>query len=283
MTAQPHTAAQARPAPFQGGGTLSGGQWLLDGGPGGSPSRPVMVMFPHAGGGPAAYLRLARQWRDQVHPYIACLPGRDTRIAEEPIATMADLLRALIPAILPVLRSRFILYGHSMGGLVAFEVARHACRRFGIEPDHLVVSGFPAPSRFRPAGRHRLPGDRLWDSVIAMKGIPKAVAASTEVRALLLPAIRADFQVCETYAYQPGPPLDCPISVLAGTHDDEIRPVDLMAWQDETTTTFRCQQMPGDHFVNLKSQADFAVSVRSMLGEVPARSAYRNQHPRSER
>lgn len=277
MTTQTWAPAATRPACSC--GTRPGGPWLLDSGYAGDPARPAMVIFPHAGGGPAPYLPLARRWQDQVHPYIVCLPGRDKRITEEPIASMADLLRQLLPAVLPVLRFRFILYGHSMGALVAFELARQVRRRFGIEPDHLVVSGFPAPRCFRSSGRHELPGDRLWDSVIAMKGMPEAVAANTEIRGLLLPAIRSDFQICETYAYQAGPPLDCPISVLAGTHDDELRPLDLMAWQDETSTAFRCQQMLGDHFFNLKFQPEFAASVRFMLGGVPAEAEYQNQQP----
>jgi surfactin synthase thioesterase subunit len=266
---------QTREPDVRHGGVPSGGPWLLDSGPGGGPSRPAMVIFPHAGGGPASYLRLARHWQAHAQPSVVCLPGHDMRITEQPVASMTDLLRVLLPAVLPVLRSRFILYGHSMGSLVAFELARQARGLFGIEPDHLVVSGFPAPRRWRPAGRHELPADQLWDSVIAMKGMPAAVAENPEARALLLPAIRADFRICETYAYRPGPPLDCPISVLAGTHDDEVRPADLMAWQDETSTVFRCLQMPGDHFLNLKSPAQFAASVLSMLGE-------QNHHPRSE-
>jgi surfactin synthase thioesterase subunit len=246
-------AGPARGGPF---GSRAAGQWLLD--IGADEALPPMLIFPHAGGGPAAYRHLAQRWNQRLHPFIVHLPGRESRMGEEPMRSMPSLIRALVPAVLPLLGSRFVLYGHSMGALVAFELARQARRCFGIEPDHLIISGYPAPRRIRHTGRHMLPDAELWESVCALGGLPPAIAADPEMRSLLMPVMRADFCLCETYSYVPDRPLTCPISAFGGVQDNEVRTSDIAAWADETTGDFRYELSIGGHFFNVKQPGEFA-------------------------
>lgn len=235
------------------------GPWLLD--TGADAALPPVLIFPHAGGGPAAYRQLAQRWSHRLRPFLVHLPGRESRLDEEPIGALPKLVRALLPAAMPLLSSRFVLYGHSMGALVAFELARHARRCFGIEPDHLIISGYPAPSLARRTSRHLLPDAELWETVCAIGGFAPAVASDPQIRSLLLPAIRADFGICDTYSYLPEQPLTCPISAFVGTQDKEVPIPDIRAWDGETSGEFRSEALLGDHFFNLKQPGDFADRV----------------------
>src|SRR6266567_1755411 len=173
---------------------------------------PPLVVFPHAGAGAAVYRRLAVQQADRFHTAIVVAPGRERRLHEVPCRSMSSLVHAALAPLWPLLRQRPVLYGHSMGALVAFEIARRARDLGGVEPAHLVLSGCAAPrDRVVRRFRHHLPDHELWQSVCDLNGMPNEVARDPAMRDMLLPAMRADFRVCETYSYSPGPPLTCPI------------------------------------------------------------------------
>lgn len=243
----------------------AGGQWVVEAG--GNRTGTPLLLFPHAGAGPAAYRRLAQALGDEFRPLIVHLPGRQTRIDEPPCGDLATLLRSLCRAVVPMLATRFVFYGHSMGALLAFELARRLRRTYGVEPDHLVVSGRAAPRLPAPVLRHRLPDDELWVWMCGLLGTPweVEVAADPGMRALLLPALRADLQVCEAYRYRPEPALDCPISSFAGDRDGEARPPDMAGWAEETRGGYRHETLPGDHFFNLASDSGFATRLRRTI------------------
>jgi medium-chain acyl-[acyl-carrier-protein] hydrolase len=236
-----------------------GGPWLVDASAG-QPGLPL-VIFPHAGAGPSAYRRFAQLVGDPFRPLIVQLPGRERRIHEPPCDDLPALLPALRQALAPLLANRFVFYGHSMGALLAFELARHLRRAYGVEPDHLVVSGRAAPSQPGGPARHRLPDDQLSAWVCGLLGTPPEVAADPDMRALLLPALRADLAVCETYRYRPEPPLDCPISSFAGDRDREAPSPDMAGWARETRSQYRHEALPGDHFFNLARDSGFAARL----------------------
>lgn len=229
--------------------SISTTRWLVDAGD--DRTGPPLVIFPHAGAGPSAYRRLGRAVAGAFRPLVVHLPGRETRLDDEPYRDLPTLVRALCPAVVPLLSSRFAFYGHSMGALVAFELARLLRRTYGVEPDHLVVSGHAAPRGTWPPKRHRLCDQELWASVCGMLGTPPEVAGDPQMRAMLLPTFRADFEVCETYRYRPERPLECPITSFAGEHDDEAPPAGMTDWGAETRAAYRHQTLPGNHFFNL--------------------------------
>src|SRR5262249_19393623 len=138
---------------------------------------------------------------------------------------------------------------HSLGALVAFELARRLRRDGGPQPARLFVSGCPAPqARTREKSVHTLPDAEFIEELRRLKGTPAVVLADDELMELLLPTLRADFALCEPYAFAPGPPLTCPISALGGLADDTVSRHDLDPWREQTTGPFRLRLLPGDHF-----------------------------------
>jgi medium-chain acyl-[acyl-carrier-protein] hydrolase len=237
-------------------------RWIVEVGADRS-GRPLLI-FPHAGAGPNAYRRLGEAMFGRFRPLIVHLPGRETRLDDSPCHDLPSLVQALARAVAPLVASGSAFYGHSMGALLAFELARQLRRAYGVEPDHLVVSGHAAPRVPRTALRHLLADDALWDSVCAMRGTPAGVAADPGMRALLLPALRADFEICETYRYRAEPALDCPISSFAGAHDEEAPPSQMTGWSAETESAYRQETVPGDHFFNLSDRGFPARLLRTL-------------------
>jgi medium-chain acyl-[acyl-carrier-protein] hydrolase len=136
-----------------------------------------------------------------------------------------------------------------MGGLVSFELARLLRKNYGKSPVHLFVSGNGAPQVPDPDPPiYALPEPEFLEELRRLNGTPEAVLENAELMQLLLPAIRADFAVIETYAYTPESPLDCPITAFGGLQDREVSYDDLKAWQEQTNAAFSLHMLPGDHF-----------------------------------
>jgi len=208
-----------------------------------------LFCFSYAGGSAGSYL----PWQAVVDPSIEIcavqLPGRGARLAEQPYTSLPHLIEALAQVIARESKLPFAFFGHSLGGLVAFELARYCKRQYLPMPVHLIVSGCSAP-QFRRASRqmHELDDDALIEVLRDYNGSPPEVLANRELMTLLLPTIRADFALAENYKYRPGPPLTIPISVLAGKRDDHDSPDQTNGWSRETTNTCRVHWFEGDHF-----------------------------------
>jgi medium-chain acyl-[acyl-carrier-protein] hydrolase len=176
------------------------------------------------------------------------LPGREVRINEPPLDRVGSMVEALVgPLEAVAAEGPYALFGHSLGAITGFELARELARR-GNAPAHLFVSGRCAPHI--PHGIpeiHRLPDRQFLDAVCDLGGMPTALLEARELLDMLLPALRADFTAAETYGYQPGPPLELPITALGG-HDDTVGERKLLAWRAQTTSAFRLRLLPGDHF-----------------------------------
>ena len=177
------------------------------------------------------------------------LPGRGSRFLHETYQSMPDLISAVGEVILNYSEIPFALFGHSLGGLIAFEVARALQNDANVLPVHLFVSGCSAPQR-RPASRqlHKLDDRLLIRELARYRGTPPEVLQNHELMQLILPTIRADFAVLETYRYRPGAKLDLPISVLAGTEDHYVKSESAAAWAEETERSCDVTWFAGDHF-----------------------------------
>jgi surfactin synthase thioesterase subunit len=159
------------------------------------------------------------------------------------------LVDHIVGELLTALNKPFALFGHSMGALLAFEVARELRRRRAPLPDHLFVSGARAPqrpSRFLPI--HRLPDDPFIERLRRLGATPEEILCNAELMSLILPAIRADFEVYETYVYRVEDKLECPVSAYGGRQDRRVSPAELAAWGEQTRADFSMLTWPGDHF-----------------------------------
>ena len=209
-----------------------------------------LFCVPCAGRGAALY----RSWPEfsgsEMELCAMQLPGRESRLREPPLIRMSDAVECAAEVLERHLDLPFALFGHSMGAIVCFELARLLRSRYGVAPIHLFVSARRAPQFPDPRPPLHLLPDAPFISEIERRynGLPREVLANTELMELLLPMLRADVQMIETYAYEPGLPLDCPITAFGGLKDSDLRMEDLEGWQAHTNSRFETKLFPGDHF-----------------------------------
>ncbi len=216
-----------------------------------------LICFSHAGGGAAVYRPWALSMPAAVEVMAIVLPGREGRVHETPLPAMSMLLEELIPALLPHLDRPFAFFGHSMGALVAFETARALQRHGASLPIRLLLSGRRAPHLpEQEPPLHQLQNDEFLAEINNRHGgIPVAVLQHRDLLALLLPGLRADMTVIETYRHDGGPGFSGPISVFGGMDDARARRDQLLAWQQHTAHPLTLRMFAGGHFYFNEPQA----------------------------
>jgi len=222
-----------------------------------SPQAKVRLFcFPYAGGGSLIFRRWAESLPSSVEVCPVQLPGRETRLHEMAFTRMTPLVQTIAEAMLPYFDKPFAFFGHSMGATISFELSRHLRREYGIEPEHLFVSGRSAPQTpdTDPPTYH-LPEEDFIEELRRLNGTPKEVLEHKELLGLLLPLLKADFELIQTYQYTVEPPLDCPISAFGGLQDEEVGCNILELWKEQTTASFALRLFPGNHFFLHSSQS----------------------------
>jgi surfactin synthase thioesterase subunit len=210
-----------------------------------------LFCFPFAGVGPSAFRGWSQSLPETVEALYVHLPGRESRLREASIPDVPTLAAEITDAIAPFADSPFALFGHSLGGLIAFEVARTFRRRGLSTPVRLFASACRAPHLLSPfAPLQNLNEDDLLRQVNERydSSVPKEVLENAELRELLVPALRADFAALETYQHTPQLPLDCPLTVFGGRHDRTLAGDALEAWSLHTSKDFRLRLVDGGHF-----------------------------------
>ncbi|THA24091.1 thioesterase [Streptomyces sp. RKND-216] len=233
--------------------------------PSGADARLRIFCFAHAGGGSAFF----RPWREQTPTGIevvpVVLPGRESRMREQPHRRMTPLVSELVAGLRPHLDRPYAFFGHSLGSVVAYEAAR-ALRRAGDPgPEALLVSGRRAPhmpSRLSPVSG--LAEKDFLAEMVRLGGTPAEVAGKPEVIRLFLPFLRADFELNETYRPAPGPLLSCPVHAFCGDRDPLAAPQEVGGWREVTSGNFRLRVFPGDHFY-LKDSKEVLEALWSSL------------------
>ena len=224
-----------------------------------------LLCFPYAGGGPAVF----RSWPPYLPPDIELsavqLPGREARLKDAPIGELRRLVAELAEAAEPSFDRPVALFGHSIGGLIAFEFAREIRRRYGVEPVHLFVSGCPAPQIPDTDTLYDLPEDEFLDRMRRFNGTPREVFEHPEMMQLVLPALRADFSLRDTYVHAPEPPFRSPISAFGGMDDGCVGTEKLEPWRAHTSDVFQLCLFRGDHFFLRTAQAAVVESVAATL------------------
>jgi medium-chain acyl-[acyl-carrier-protein] hydrolase len=228
--------------------TLTSSPWLLYVKPR-TLSRLRLFCFPYAGSGAMTF----RNWQDSlpasVEVFPVQLPGRGKRMGE-PAFTQAHLLvQALSQSLRPYFDKPFAFFGHSMGALLSFELARQLRREHHPEPLHLFLSGRRAPQVTNTdVPTYNVPDAEFIEALRDLEGTPTEVLEHPELIQLMMPLLRSDFELCETYAYRPEPPLSCPISAYGGLQDTGVTREHLEGWREQTTGSFTLRMLPGGHF-----------------------------------
>ena len=213
-----------------------------------------LFCFPYSGAGASIFRSWLSNFPAEIEVCPVRLPGREERLTESPYSSLMTLVPILANALLPDLDRPFVFFGHSMGALLAFELSRYLKNCMNLVPLHLFVSAHAAPHLPRSEDPiHNLPEEQFISKLREMNGTADAVFASLELRQILLPLLRADFSMCETYQFIPGEKLDCSISAFGGLQDAYIQRSDLEAWSSQTRGLFKLRMFPGDHFFITKN------------------------------
>ena len=227
-----------------------------------------LLCLPYAGGGASVVFRT---FGSRLAPVAALcpleLPGRGARRSEALSRRVRELAVRLAGSLEDLRDDSLALLGHSLGALLAFEVARELRRRGGPRPSHLFVSSRRGPRILEAeAPIHGLPDASFVEQVQRRyHAIPEEVLREPDLMELLLPTLRADFEMLETYEYVDEPPLDCPITALGGVEDARATLVGLEAWRVETTGAFQLRRFPGGHFYFREAEGELATLVRRTL------------------
>jgi len=233
-----------------------------------------LYCFPYAGGNTQVFRGWQRSLAPQASLSLARLPGRGPRIGEPPFQQYKPLITALADAIIPEIPPAFAFWGHSMGALISFELARELRRRGQPVPLALFLSGRSAPQvPDRDPPTFNLPEAEFISELRRLNGTPRELLDSPELKEFFLPTIRADFEVLETYEYEPEPPLTCNICAYGGLEDAHVSAANLKEWSKQTAGAFKIRMFPGDHFY-IHSSNDLLHALRrdvlDLLHEAPA-------------
>jgi medium-chain acyl-[acyl-carrier-protein] hydrolase len=208
-----------------------------------------LFCFPYAGGGALIYRNWYKNLPAQVEVCPVQLPGRGSRLRDTPFTRMDLLAKTFLREMRSYLDKPFAFFGHSMGAIISFEIARLLRREDGALPVHLFVSGRSAPQLSEPkVPTYNLPDAEFIEELERLKGTPAEVLKHPELMQVVLVLLRADFKLIETYIYNDEPPLNIPLTAIGGLEDDEISRENLEGWHAQTTKAFSLRMLPGDHF-----------------------------------
>ncbi|MGW2919139.1 thioesterase II family protein [Streptomyces angustmyceticus] len=243
------------------------GQWLRTYQPVAAP-RVRLVCFPHAGGSASFFRSWPQHLPADWEVSAVCYPGRETRMAEPALTSMAELAGRIADELAPRMTSRTVFFGHSMGASVAHEVAALLAGRGVAGPAVLLVSGRAAPHRLRRlgSGDDGLTDEELLVRVGGLGGPGTEFLQDPELRELFLPPIRADYRLVEAYAEESkAPAVDIPLVAYYGTDDPDPVPDDVRAWAELTSDRCAARAFPGGHFYLVPHEAELVGDIRERL------------------
>lgn len=234
-----------------------------------------LYCLPYSGASALAYLRWRRYLPAEVELCPVELPGRGSRLGEQLQTDFAQLTAQLAQVLLPKAREPYVLFGHSLGALLANEIAQRLTEQ-GAPPRALIASGTAAPTE-REGYDRDLSRPKDDDELIAdlrqRGGTPEEVLANAELMALTLPVLRADFLLCGSHRPRPQPVLACPLSVWGG-RQDQASEAQLQAWGQQTRGPCQLDWFAGGHFFIHSEQAAVLARLADVLGQVKTTGAF---------
>lgn len=221
-----------------------------------------LLCFPYAGAGVSVYYRWKDYFGNKIMVYAIQLPGRENRISEPTYTTIDEIMPDLLEEIGEIVQKRFILFGHSMGAKIAYELEKKL-EYSGFCARHLIVSGSRPPHIPEPNPICNLPKEEFIKELTRFAGTPKEVLGNEEMMNFFMPLLRADFKMDEQYFRENKVKLNCPINAFCGKEDTEATETDMKEW-GIYTSDFALELFGGDHFF-IKSNAKAVQSLYEII------------------
>lgn len=212
-------------------------------------ARPLLICFPHAGAGASFF----RSWVEPLAGVFEILPvqlpGREERFAERLCTSVKEAIAFVLPELMPRLRGKsdIVLFGHSVGAALAFELAVRLTKECGVNVSRVIASGAHSPTRLRKRRATGLTDAQFLARVREFAGYVHPALEDPEMRDMLLPVLRADVEMHETYVTPVLRPLDVPITSIRGRSDELVSHVELACWQELTTQPLEVREVHGGH------------------------------------
>lgn len=233
-----------------------------------------LFCFPYAGGSATVFSGWSEGLPATIEVRPIQLPGRGARLMEHPINRTPELVEAVAEALIPHLDKPFAFFGHSMGAIIIFELARYLRAECNTEPLHLFVSGSLAPQiRLPKSPTYKLSDAAFVEKLRQLNGTPPEILEHYELMRLVTPSLRADYELAETYTYLKSEPLACPITAFGGLGDKLVSQRQLQAWDKQTAATFSLQMFRGDHFFIHSSKKLVLKALSTKLNGIARRIA----------
>jgi pyochelin biosynthesis protein PchC len=231
-----------------------------------SPEAPIRLMcFPHAGGAASYFFPVSAALQPRIEVLALQYPGRQDRRAERCIDTIGELADGIYEAIGPWCDGPVAFFGHSMGAILAYEVARRMEEQDGAPPAALIVSGRRGPATRRVETVHLRGDDGIVAELQNLSGTSAQLLTDDDFVRMILPAMRSDYTAIETYRYEPGPPLSCPILALTGGEDPKATVAEVREWAGHTGRDFQLRVFPGGHFYLNDRPAEVITAISGYL------------------
>lgn len=229
-----------------------------------------LIIFPHAGGTAQRYHKWATYFSDSpIEVVIIQYPGRAERLQQKPITSMTELIDQLYKAFQNYLDKPFLTYGHSLGGLVSYELMSKLNKSNQQIARKMIISGKRAPhlkASYQPV--HKLTDSELIRVIREFNGTPSEILDAQDLLTLLLPCIRSDFMIDETYQHKESPQLDVALLVLGGENDPLATLEELMPWRFYVSNDFKIKVYQGDHFFHFKNEKEILSNVIKEISDI---------------
>ncbi|MBB4677105.1 thioesterase II family protein [Crossiella cryophila] len=236
-------------------------------------SKVRLACFPHAGGSASFFYPFSAALTPSIEVLAVQYPGRQDRRADPRIENVQEFAREIVKPLLAWTDKPLALFGHSMGASIAFEVATILEQEFDFRPAALFASGRRAPSRHRDERVHQQSDDGIVAELQRLSGTDSALLGDEELLRMVLPAIRSDYKAAETYRWQGGVPLSCPITAIVGESDPRVTFDEATTWSEHTRDEFALRTLSGGHFYLNHHQSDVVNEISDQLISFCAKEA----------
>jgi surfactin synthase thioesterase subunit len=223
-----------------------------------------LFCLPYAGGSARMFVDWAKDLPAWIEPVPLELPGRGFRFDEPASDDLAAVVAGLRARVRPKLDRPYAVFGHSLGALLGYELIL-ALQQEGRPAAHFFPSGAGAPHLPTRNPAPRFDDEQLRSHIAELGGTPPELVANDELMELLLPVLRADFTLADTYRPPPGAALDCPTTAFCGDEDDEAPPVDMLPWRRHVRAPFTVRLLRGSHFFLDSARRDLLALIVSAL------------------